>query len=156
MQPAHSSNAPRTPSTRPLWARGWEAVVDAETYPILAEMLRSERGPQVRAELEALLAHFWQPRAQRRPVGATATLEIAERDGAVDVRTLDVSATGVLVCVPYGAEIDVMTATDITFVLRDGDSEVRAGAALVRVAGVDDEGARLAFRFHQPNEAFAA
>lgn len=131
-------------------------MVDAETYPVLAEMLRSERGPQVRAELEALLAHFWQPRAARRAVGATAALEIASRGDAVDVRALDVSATGVLVSVPYGAEIDVMTATDITFVLRDGDREVRAGASLVRVAGVDDEGARLAFRFHEPNDAFAA
>ncbi|MEC7520006.1 MAG: PilZ domain-containing protein [Myxococcota bacterium] len=144
MATANATSA--TPSNRPLWARGWEAVVDADTYPVLAEMLRSERGPKVRAELEALLAHFWQPRAERRRVQRRAALEIA--GGAqVPVRTLDISDTGVLVCVPYGAEIDVMTATDLTFVLESDEGSTRARASLVRVAGVDDEGARLAFRF---------
>lgn len=145
-----------TPARKPAWTRGWEAIVDARSYPVLAELLRSEQGAEARAELERLIGHFWQARAERHTCRVQAKLLLPSTpDAPVDVTTRDVSTTGILVTVPFGAEIDVMMATHLSVMLRAhsevGARMLRMPASLVRVAGTDDEGARLAFRFVDPS-----
>lgn len=152
------NNAPDRPfglvmgahSEAPRWTRGWEAVVDEVGYPVLSELLRSAGGAAARAELERLLGHFWQERAERRRVSTKAHLELSNGE-SIEVRTVDISASGALVSVPFGHEIDVMTAGEVKLRLTVGKASGQRGVALparlVRVAGTDDDGVRLGFRF---------
>lgn len=139
------------------WSRGWEAIVDADSYPVLAALLRSEAGGEARAELERLLGHFWQERAERRRHRVQAKLFIPSGAGdPIPVETLDISSSGALLSVPYGNEIDVMTAAGVHILLRAdtdaGPRMLRFPATLVRMAGLDDAGVRLGFRFDDPSD----
>ncbi len=139
-------------SQAPRWTRGWEAIVDEASFPQLAELLRSPQGAAARDELERLLGHFWQERATRHRVEANARLVLPGADGVeIPVTTVDVSASGLLVTVPYGQEIDVMTASDLTVALTarsdEGPVDVSFRATLVRMAGVTEDGVRLGLRF---------
>ena len=152
-----------TPSQAPQWTRGWEAIVDAKSYPELAALL-AERGAAARDELERLLGHFWQDRARRHAIQSRARLVIPGReDNPILVQTIDVSQTGALVSVPFGNEIDVMTATGLTVLLpvrsAKGPVQVCCRATLVRMAGLDDRGVRVGLRFEsddRPSEAMIA
>jgi hypothetical protein len=148
-----------TPSHAPRWTRGWEAIVDEASYPVLSRLLRSAEAAEVRVELERLLGHFWQDRAHRYRVRTAAELVLPRGEGAVPVQTVDVSRTGALLRVPFGHEIDVMTAAELAvrFEVRTeaGPASVCFDATLVRMDGVDEEGVRLGVRFshRQPDDS---
>jgi hypothetical protein len=135
---------------------------DGDVLTALLAKMFGKQGAETAKEgfndLAGLATRAWNERSVRRRGRIEARLRHvdASDDEALDIRIVDISASGVRLRLPRATEFDVMQADrqylNITVESEQEDQVLGLFISFVRVANMQDDYAELAFRFTYPSE----